>query len=84
MTKGSLLCALSLLFFQCSEREYVPRNSDGEERHQQLCPPPLIDHRKDAVAYCEPHHRYRYNLYTQRYGTIFSEIADILAKDFVI
>ena len=62
----------------------MPSDGYGQEEECDLRPPPLIDNRDDAEAYCKPHHSNRDDLDAQRYGTILAEIADIEAQAGVI
>ena len=62
----------------------MPSNCCGKQRHQQLRPPPLINHRDNTKTYGEPHHRNRHDFHMQWDGMILPEIPDINAQSRVI
>ena len=68
------------LLFQRLKRENVPSDADSKSRHQQLRPPPLVNHRENTVADGQPYERYGAYLHAKRDGTMFAEIANILAE----
>ena len=62
----------------------MPSNAHGDGEQRGLRPPPSGERRKNAVEHRSPHQHKGDDLGSERYGLIFTEVADVRTEVPVI